>query len=83
MPGDPGAVESGANQLTAMAEGSTSAGDGIRAAGNSWSAGWTGGAAQAASAQVGEVGAKAAVGADVSRAVGQALTTYAAELPHR
>ncbi|HEY2221485.1 DUF6531 domain-containing protein, partial [Actinomycetospora sp.] len=80
MPGDPGAVESGANQLTTMAEGFTSAGEGIRAAGNSWAAGWTGGAAQAASAQVGEVGTKAAVGADVSRAVGQALTTYAAEL---
>ncbi|MCD2194478.1 DUF6531 domain-containing protein [Actinomycetospora endophytica] len=63
-----------------MAEGFTSAGEGIRAAGNSWAAGWTGGAAQAASAQVGEVGAKAAVGADVSRAVGQALTTYASEL---
>jgi hypothetical protein len=30
MPGDPGAVESGANQLTAMAEGFTSAGEGIR-----------------------------------------------------
>ncbi|MDQ1530359.1 MAG: hypothetical protein QOE37_464, partial [Microbacteriaceae bacterium] len=43
MPGDPGAVEAGATQLTAMAEQFTGAGEGIRAAGGAMGSGWTGG----------------------------------------
>ncbi|MEJ2866774.1 hypothetical protein WCD74_03300 [Actinomycetospora sp. OC33-EN08] len=70
MPGDPGAVEAGASQLTSMAEQFTSAGEGIRAAGGSLGSAWTGGAASAATGQIGEIGARAGIGADVSRLVG-------------
>ncbi|MEJ2867664.1 RHS repeat-associated core domain-containing protein [Actinomycetospora sp. OC33-EN08] len=80
MPGDPGAVEAGASQLTSMAEQFTSAGEGIRAAGGSLGSAWSGGAASAATGQIGEIGARAGIGADVSRLVGQALTAYGAEL---
>lgn len=80
MPGDPGAVEAGATQLTSMAEQFTSAGEGIRAAGGALGSAWTGGAAQAAVGQIAEIGSKASIGADVSRLVGQALTTYGTAL---
>ncbi|MDT7746129.1 MAG: hypothetical protein QOE59_5207 [Actinomycetota bacterium] len=43
-------------------------------------AGWTGGAAQAAAGQITEIGSRASIGADVSRLVGQALTTYGTAL---
>ena len=80
MPGDPGAVESGATQLTSMAEQFTSAGEGIRAAGGALGSAWTGSAAQAATGHITEIGSKASIGADVSRLAGQALTTYGAAL---
>ena len=63
-----------------MAEQFTGAGEGIRAAGGAMGAGWTGTAAQAAAGQIAEIGSKAAIGADVSRLVGQALTTYGTAL---
>ncbi|NYD39559.1 RHS repeat-associated protein [Actinomycetospora corticicola] len=80
MPGDAGAVEAGATQLSSTAEQFTSAGEGIRAAGGGLGSAWTGGAATAATGQIAEIGSRAAIGADVSRLAGQALTTYANEL---
>ncbi|MCD2186656.1 DUF6531 domain-containing protein [Actinomycetospora soli] len=80
MPGDAGAVEAGASQLTSTAEQFTSAGEGIRAAGGGLGSAWSGGAATAATGRIAELGTRAAIGADVSRLAGQALTTYATEL---
>ncbi|WP_285593543.1 DUF6531 domain-containing protein [Actinomycetospora sp. NBRC 106378] len=80
MPGDPGAVEAGASQLTSTAEQFTSAGEGIRAAGGGLGSAWTGGAATAATSRIAEIGSRAAIGADVARLAGQAVTTYAGEL---
>ncbi|NMO93192.1 hypothetical protein [Actinomycetospora sp. TBRC 11914] len=72
MPGDPAAVEAGATSLTAMAEQFTGAGEDIRAAGGAMGGAWTGDAAQAATGQITAIGARASIGADVSRLVGQA-----------
>lgn len=80
MAGNPDAVLAGAAALAGAAEAFTSSAEGVRAAGNELSAGWSGAAAASAGDVLTRIGTSATVPADVVAAARPILETYAQAL---